>query len=81
MRWRLVAIRLKLKLERGNKAVEVIALVNSGYETLEPEILLPENHANNLGIYSNLPPESIVKEYKLADGSTTKLIRVLKQQK
>lgn len=76
-----MAIRLKLKLERGNKAVEVIALVNSGYETLEPEILLPENHAKNLGIYPNLPPESIVKEYKLADGSTTKLIRVLKQQK
>ena len=51
-----MAIRLKLKLERGNKAVEVIALVNSGYETLEPEILLPENHAKNLGIYPNLPP-------------------------
>jgi len=73
-----VAIRLRLRLERGVRAIEVVALVNSGYETIEPEILLPEPYARQLGLFPNLPPGAVVKEYRLADGSTTRLVRIPK---
>ena len=43
-----MAIRLKLRLAREGKSVEVVALVNSGYETLEPEVLVPPDVARSL---------------------------------
>lgn len=73
-----MAIRLRLRLEREGKHVDVIALVNSGYETLEPEILVPSQVAEELGLLPSLPPGSMVKEYVLADGSITRLIRIPK---
>jgi hypothetical protein len=47
-----VAIRLRIKLVRENIEKEVIALIKSGYETLEPEILVPSDVARDL-IYNN----------------------------
>jgi hypothetical protein len=41
MRMRSVAIRLRIRLVREGKSVDVVALINSGYETREPEVLLP----------------------------------------
>jgi len=73
-----VAIRLRLRLTRGDTNTEVIALVNSGYETTEPEILVPPVTAKELHLYPQLPQGVIIKEYRLADGSTTKLIRITK---
>ena len=40
MRFKELAIRLRLKLVKKGNSVEVTALVNSKYETLEPEILV-----------------------------------------
>ncbi len=71
-----MAIRLRLRLTRGDASTEVVALVNSGYETVEPEILVPPVTARELHLYPELPQGSIVKEYRLADGSTTRLIRI-----
>jgi hypothetical protein len=71
-----VAIRLRIRLVREGKSVDVVALINSGYETREPEVLLPVAIATQLSIYPRLPEGAIVKEYKLADGSITKLIKV-----
>jgi hypothetical protein len=71
-----VAIRLRIRLVREGKSVDVVALINSGYETREPEVLLPVAIAIQLSIYPRLPEGAIVKEYKLADGSITKLIKV-----
>jgi len=76
MRMRSVAIRLRIRLVREGKSVDVVALINSGYETREPEVLLPVAIAIQLSIYPRLPEGAIVKEYKLADGSITKLIKV-----
>lgn len=61
-----MAIRLKLRLERGGKSLDVVALVNSGYETLEPEVLVPSAVARELGLLPVLPPGSMVKEYVVA---------------
>jgi len=71
-----MAIRLRLRLRRGSRSVDVVALVNSGYETLEPEVLVPASIAKELGLLPTLPPGSVVKEYVLADGTVTRLIRV-----
>jgi hypothetical protein len=71
-----VAIRLRIRLVREGKSVDVVAPISSGYETREPEVLLPVAIATQLSIYPRLPEGAIVKEYKLADGSITKLIKV-----
>jgi hypothetical protein len=76
MRMRSVAIRLRIRLVREGKSVDVVALINSGYETREPEVLLPVAIATQLSIYPRLPEGATVKEYRLADGSVTKLIRI-----
>jgi len=73
-----MAIRLKLRLRRGDKQVEVVALVNSAYETSEPEILIPSSIAEQLGLLPELPPGSAVRKYVLADGSTVRLLRIPK---
>jgi len=68
-------VALRLRLVKGGKSVEVIALVNSGYETREPEVLVPASIAALLSL-SGDEPGTLVKEYKLADGSTTRLLRI-----
>jgi len=68
----------KAEAEEGDRSVEVIALVNSGYETVEPELLVPAPTAQELGLLPVLPPGSAIREHVLADGSTAKLIRVSK---
>ncbi len=72
-----MVIRLELKLEsiRGRE-ITVIALVNSSYEVLKPELLIPASAACDLGLYPSLPQGSEVREYVLADGSRTKLIKI-----
>jgi len=58
-----MAIRLRLSLKRGDKEINTVAMVNSGYETLEPEILIPSRLAEELGLLPILPPGSMVKDY------------------
>jgi hypothetical protein len=76
-----VAIRVLLRLKRDNKQVDAVALVNSGYETQGPEVLIPSGVAEALGLLPSLPSGSVIKEYVLADGSITKLIKVPKALK
>jgi len=57
-----MAIRLKLRLRRGEGQVEVVALVSSAYETSEPEIIIPSSTAEELGLLPELPPGSAIKE-------------------
>lgn len=73
-----MAIRLRVRLVRGGRSVDVVALVNSAYETREPEILVPPPIAGQLSVYPQLPEGAAIKEYRLADGSTTKLVRIPK---
>ena len=68
---------IRLRLTREGKSVEVTALVNSGYETLEPEVLAPPEVARSLSLYPQLPG-ALVREYRLADGSTSRLIKIPK---
>ena len=66
---------MRLRGLRGGEA-EVVALVNSGYETSRPEMLLPASLAHQLGLYPALPQGSEVREYVLADGTRARLVRI-----
>ena len=63
-----MAVRVKLKVKVGGKTLDVVALVNSGFETEDPQLLVPEKAliANAVDV-ANLPRGTIV-EYGTAGG-------------
>jgi len=54
-----VAVRVRLRIERGGIAREVVALLNSGYEADTPQLMVPAGLARELGIW---PPPPDAKE-------------------
>ncbi len=46
-----MACRVRVEIKRGDRRVEAVALVNSGFETDEPDIVIPVNVARNLGLW------------------------------
>lgn len=74
---RIMAIRLRVRLTSiMGKTVVTKALVTTGYETSEPEILIPRNIAEDLELLPKLPSGSQFVDYRLADGTVTKLILI-----
>ena len=49
-----MAVRLRLKISVGDRSVEAVALLNSGYEASTPQLLVPIGLARELGLW---PPE------------------------
>jgi len=62
-----VGVRVKILLEIYGKEHEIIALLNSGYESEEPEIALPKDIAEKLGLWP--PKEFHLDEALTAGGS------------
>lgn len=56
-------LRLKVRVERadGSRSIEVLAIANSGFIGLEPEILLPINMARELRLDEIVQPEAYTK--------------------
>jgi len=50
--------------------LETVALVNTGFETPNPQILLPVKAAEKLKPWPNLPPDALVEMYDTAGGPT-----------
>jgi len=50
-------VRLKLRIRVGDRAVEAVALLNSGYEAPTPQLLIPVSLAHELGLW---PPTNAV---------------------
>jgi len=72
-----MAIRVRVKLSSIMGKVTIIkALVTTGYESQEPEILIPRSVAEDLGLMPKLPSGSEVRNYVLADGTVTRLILI-----
>ena len=46
--------RVKIRLIRNNYSIDTIALVNSGFETNDPDIVIPINIAKRIGLW---PPK------------------------
>lgn len=68
-----MAVRVRVKLKSTAAEIETVALVNTGFETDRPEMVLPVRLAERLGLY---PPTkgSTLEEYGVV-GGTTLLIR------
>ena len=62
-----LAVRLRLRLRRGNVVKDVVALVNSGYEAETPQLLIPIYLAKELGLWPP-PIESVETIFSTAGG-------------
>jgi len=52
----------------GGVLTDLVALVNTGYETDVPELLVPVSVAERLGLWPKLPEDTVVETYKTASG-------------
>jgi len=55
-----VAVRIRLRVQRGDRVVEAAALVNSGYEADSPQLMISIALAKALGLW---PPPPDAREY------------------
>jgi len=56
--WResVLVVRVRVRLNaKGSRSLETSAIANSGYESFEPEIVVPETVAERLGLFPELP--------------------------
>jgi hypothetical protein len=63
-----MGVRVRVRIKYGDASLDLVALVNTGYETDVPEILVPASVAKKLGIYPRLPDGTIIGTYKTAAG-------------
>lgn len=62
-----MAVRVRININVGNKSLEAVALVNSGFETEEPQILIPIKALKTLDLKLSGATEDI---YDTAGGPT-----------
>jgi len=62
-----LVVRLKLRLRGKGKVVDVIAVVNSGYEAPTPQLIVPKSVARELSFWPP-PPEALELVYDTAGG-------------
>ena len=60
-----MACRVRVRLRRGLRSVETSALVNSGFESDEPDVVVPVEGARALGLW---PPPDDVELAELGTG-------------
>jgi len=65
-----VAVRVKLRIRArsSGRDVETAALVNSGFETTTPQLLIPRRLAEELGIWPDMALEARIVAYGTAGG-------------
>lgn len=61
-----MAVRVRLLIRCGDKELETTALVNSGFETETPQLLLPVSAARRLGLWP--PIQALEETYETAGG-------------
>ena len=66
-----MGVRVRLRLRVGSRIAETSALINSGFESEEPEIVLPPALAEALG----LEPSTEVSSYSVAGGGLASAFR------
>jgi len=65
-----VGVRVRVRIKYGGNLLETVALVNTGFETPNPQILLPVKAAEKLGLWPNLPRDASIEIYDTAGGPT-----------
>ncbi len=72
-----MGLRVKLRLKTTRRVIETSALINTGFETPEPEIIIPPRLASILG----LMPSNEFSSYMVAGGGQISAIRSRSQLK
>ncbi len=62
-----MAVRVRIRLRSGSSEADVVALVNTGFETEGPQLLVPVALARRLGLWPP-PPDSYLVELGTAGG-------------
>ena len=62
-----VRVKVKLVSSRGGEVL-ASAIANTGFESDEPELIVPESIAERLNLYPKLPEGVEVEEYKSVGG-------------
>jgi predicted aspartyl protease len=63
-----VRVRLRIKAKDSGSTVETNALVNSGFETLRPQLLVPRRLAEKLGLWPGALEKARYSTYMTAGG-------------
>jgi predicted aspartyl protease len=63
-----MGVRVRVRVRYRGASLDLVALVNTGYETDVPEILVPMSVAEKLGLLPRLPEGAIIETYKTASG-------------
>jgi len=63
-----MGVRVKVRVRYRDASLDLVALVNTGYETDAPEILVPMSVAERLGLLPKLPSGAVIEMYKTASG-------------
>ena len=63
-----MGVRVRVRVKYGSSSLDLVALVNTGYEADVPELLIPVSVAERLGLWPKLPEDTIVETYKTASG-------------
>jgi len=63
-----MGVRVRVRVKYGSSSSDLVALVNTAYETDVPELLVPVSVAERLGLWPKLPEDTIVETYKTASG-------------
>jgi hypothetical protein len=63
-----VRIRLRIRSRTTGRELRAAALVNSGFETIKPQLLVPIRVAELLCLWPQIPRDYTVKDYMTAGG-------------
>jgi len=66
----MVRIKIKINPLKGKLPFELSSLLNTGFGTEEPEVLVPVKVAEKLSFWPELPEGAVVKTYETAGGIT-----------
>ncbi|MFQ6072634.1 MAG: hypothetical protein ACE5KT_08045 [Methanosarcinales archaeon] len=64
-----VRVKLKIKSLKSDSTLELNSLLNTGFESEVPEVILPQRVAELLGLWPALPSGVVVKTYETAGGT------------
>jgi len=71
-----VRVRLRIRSRTTGRELRAVALVNSGFETLKPQLLAPARAAEALGLWPLIPRDYAVRDYMTAGGPTRMYVLV-----
>jgi hypothetical protein len=59
-----MGVRVRVRVRYGSASLDLVALVNTGYETDVPELLVPVGVAMGLDLWPKLPDDTAVETYR-----------------